>query len=225
MKASENSVKAARLFGLLGMISLLSYAAAVIFAPLAYSGYDSLSQAVSDLSADTAPSRVLWNQLSTLYMPCGIVCCTFCAFAVRGYLNRTLRCGVYLFAVMNWFSAVGYAMFPLPNSGKPEGFQGVMHLVITAAVVALSVVSLVLIIFGGFRKKTLPSLAVFAAVALTAMFVGAVGTGVLPAEYFGIPERFSVFSATGFNAVLGGYLFFGKLEKEAPEPQKGDERK
>ena len=56
MKASENSVKAARLFGLLGMFSLLSYAAAVIFAPLAYSGYDSLSQAVSDLSADTAPS-------------------------------------------------------------------------------------------------------------------------------------------------------------------------
>lgn len=54
MKASENSVKAARLFGLLGMISLLSYAAAVIFAPLAYSGYDSLSQAVSELSADTA---------------------------------------------------------------------------------------------------------------------------------------------------------------------------
>ena len=83
MKASENSVKAARLFGLLGMFSLLSYAAAVIFAPLAYSGYDSLSQAVSDLSADTAPSRVLWNQLSALYMPCGIVCCTFCAFAVR----------------------------------------------------------------------------------------------------------------------------------------------
>ena len=33
MKASENSVKTARLFGLLGMISLLSYAAAVIFAP------------------------------------------------------------------------------------------------------------------------------------------------------------------------------------------------
>lgn len=90
MKASENSVKAARLFGLLGMISLLSYAAAVIFAPLAYSGYDSLSQAVSDLSADTAPSRVLWNQLSALYMPCGIVCCTFCRYELgfRGRLRN-----------------------------------------------------------------------------------------------------------------------------------------
>lgn len=223
MEKSENYAKTVRLFGLLGVVSLLSYAAAVIFAPLAYPGYDWLSQAVSDLSADTAPSLPLWNRLSTLYMPCGIVCLTFCAVAVKGKLNLALRLGICLFAAMNWISAVGYAMFPLPNSGKPEGFQGVMHLVVTAAVVALSVVSLVLIIVGGVRRKTLPSLAVFAAVALAMMFFGAVGTGVLPSEYFGIPERFSVFSATGFNAVLGCYLFFGKLEKTAENESKGAE--
>lgn len=28
-------------------------------------------------------------------------------------------------------------------------------------------------------------------------------------EFFGIPERFSLFAATGFNAVLGIYLFQG----------------
>lgn len=37
--------------GLLGIVSFLSYTAAVVFAPLAYPGYDWLSQAVSDLSA------------------------------------------------------------------------------------------------------------------------------------------------------------------------------
>ena len=31
----------------------------------------------------------------------------------------------------------------------------------------------------------------------------------LPHEYFGITERFSVFAATGFNAVLGVFLFLG----------------
>lgn len=200
-----------RKFGLLGIISLLSYAAAVMFAPLAYPGYDALSQAVSDLSADTAPSRVLWNRLASLYMPCGIVCCTLCAIEAAGNPKRSLRIGVILFAVMNWISAVGYAMFPLPNSGKPEGFQGTMHLVVTAAVVILSIVSLAFIIYGGLSKKTLPSLGIWAAAALGAMFLGAVGTGVLPSEYFGIPERFSVFSASGFNAVLGVYLFRGKL--------------
>jgi len=200
-----------RRFGLLGIISLLSYAAAVIFAPLAYPGYDALSQAVSDLSADTAPSRVLWNQLASLYMPCGIVCCTLCAMESAGNPKRSLRIGIILFAVMNWVSAVGYAMFPLPNSGKPEGFQGTMHLVVTAAVVILSIASLAFIIYGGLSEKTLPSLGIWAAAALGMMLLGAVGTGVLPSEYFGVPERFSVFSASGFNAVMGIYLFMGKL--------------
>jgi len=50
--------------GLLGLLSLLSYTAAVIFAPLAYPGYDWMAQAVSDLSAGNAPSQMLWQQLS-----------------------------------------------------------------------------------------------------------------------------------------------------------------
>lgn len=53
--------------GLLGLISLISYSVAVIFAPLAYPGYNWLTQAVSDLSASAAPSLMLWNQLSSLY--------------------------------------------------------------------------------------------------------------------------------------------------------------
>ena len=39
-----------------------------------------------------------------------------------------------------------------------------------------------------------------AAVALCMMLVGAVGTKLVPAQYFGAVERFSVFAATGFNA-------------------------
>lgn len=55
--------------GLLGVVSFLSYMAAVIFAPLAYPGYDWMAQAVSDLSAANAPSLTLWNQLSVCTMP------------------------------------------------------------------------------------------------------------------------------------------------------------
>lgn len=46
-------------FGLLGVISFLSYTAAVIFSPPAYPGYNRLAQAVSDLSATNAPSLAL----------------------------------------------------------------------------------------------------------------------------------------------------------------------
>lgn len=186
-------------FGILGLISLLSYTAAVVFAPLAYPGYNWLAQAVSDFSADSAPSRTLWNQLSALYMPCGIVCCTMCGLEVSANPNRALRTGVYIFYVMNW----------LPEAGTPGGFQGTMHMVVTAFVVLLSIASLILIILGDRGARS--GLGVWAAATLAMMLLGAIGTGIVPGEYFGIPERFSVFAATGFNAVLGMYLFNGRL--------------
>lgn len=42
------------------------------------------------------------------------------------------------------------------------------------------------------------------------MLVGALGMKIVPAAYFGVVERFSVFAATGFNAALGIHLFCDK---------------
>ena len=195
--------------GLLGLVSLLSYTAAVAFSPLAYPGYVWTQQAVSDLSAANAPSRMLWNQLSSLYNLCGIVSIMMVCVFVQGKLNKTLRLGVNLFAAMNWVSAAGYASFPLTESGYAGAFQDVMHMVVTAGVVGLSILSLVFFIIGGLRKKAYVSLGVLAAVALAIMFAGPVGIGLAPKSLFGVFERFSVFAATGFNAILGIYLFTG----------------
>lgn len=60
--------------GLLGIVAFWSYTAAVVFAPLAYPCYDWMAQAVSDLSASNEPSLRLWNQLSSLYSLCTLVC-------------------------------------------------------------------------------------------------------------------------------------------------------
>ncbi|MCI7692576.1 MAG: DUF998 domain-containing protein [Oscillospiraceae bacterium] len=199
-----------RFCGLLGVISLLSYTAAVIFSPLAYPDYNWLAQAVSDLSADSAPSRILWNQLSSLYGPCGIVSIMAVCVAVEKSRYKLLKIGIYLFAAMEWVSSVGYTMFPLSDAGTPNGFQNVMHLVVTGAVVVLSIASLV-VIFIGTRKNELKILGNLALAAVILMTLGAIGTGAMPKEYFGIPERFSVFAAAGFNAILGIWLFRGKL--------------
>ncbi len=43
--------------GICGLISLLSYTAMVLLSPLKYPGYNWLTMAVSDLSADVAPSQ------------------------------------------------------------------------------------------------------------------------------------------------------------------------
>ena len=193
--------------GLLGILSFLSYATAVVFAPLAYPGYNWMAQAVSDLSAANAPSLALWNQLSALYNACEVVCVTVVCIGMQGQKTKLLRTGIYLFAVMEWISAVGYRMFPLSDSGYAGAFQDVMHMVVTALVVLLSIVSLTVIIIAGAKSKGSRSYGICAAVALAMMLVGALGMKIVPADYFGVVERFSVFAATGFNAALGIHLF------------------
>ena len=58
--------------------------------------------------------------------------------------------------------------------------------------------------------------------ALGMMLVGAVGMKLVPPQYFGVVERFSVFAATGFNAALGIHLF---REENAGETQNDQEEK
>ena len=199
--------------GLIGIVSFLSYTAAVVFAPLAYPGYDWLSQAVSDLSAANAPSLALWNQLTAFYNACEVVCVTVVCIGIQGQKTKLLRTGIYLFAVMEWISAVGYRMFPLSDSGYAGAFQDVMHMAVTVAVVLLSIASLTVIIIAGAKNKDCRSYGICAAVALAMMLVGALGMKIVPSSYFGVVERFSVFAATGFNMALGIHLFCSDTEK------------
>ena len=193
--------------GLLGVIAFLSYTAAVIFSPLAYPGYNWMAQAVSDLSASNAPSLKLWNQLSSLYNVCTLVCAMMVCLGIQGKGNKLLRSGIYLFTIMEWVSAVGFGMFPLSESGYAGTFQDQMHMLSTIIVVLLFIISLALIIISGIKDSYCRTYSIFAAIALVMMIGGAVGINVVPKEYFGVAERLSVFAATGFNAVLGIELY------------------
>lgn len=204
--------------GLLGVIALISYAAAVIFSPLDYPGYNWMKQAVSDLSAENAPSKMLWKQLAALYDKCTLVCLMAVCVFIKGKLNKPLRAGIYLFTWMSWISGIGYAMFPLSDSGNAGSFQDTMHVyAVTPLVVMLSIASLVVVMVGGFRDRRWRYLAIGAAVALAMMFAGAIGSGAVPKAYFGIAERFSVFAAVGFTAFLGLCLFRGFKPHSAEE--------
>lgn len=193
--------------GLLGIVALLSYTVAVVFSPLDYPGYNWMSQAVSDLSASNAPSLGLWNQLSSLYNICTLICAMMVCAGIQGKGSRLLRSGIYLFTAMEWISAVGFSMFPLSDSGYAGTFQDKMHIISTVLVVMLSIVSLVTLIIAGVKTKEYRSFGVFAGIALGMMLVGALGMNIVPKEYFGVVERFSVFAAVGYNAVLGIELF------------------
>ena len=193
--------------GLLGIVALLSYTVAVVFSPFDYPGYNWMAQAVSDLSAANAPSLRLWNQLSSLYNISILICAMMVCAGIQGKGSRLLRSGIYLFTAMEWISAAGFSMFPLSDSGYAGTFQDKMHILSTILVVLLSIVSLVILIIAGVKRKEYRSFGVFAGIALGMMLVGALGMNIVPEEYFGVVERFSVFAAVGYNAVLGIELF------------------
>lgn len=204
--------------GLLGILALLSYLAALIFSPLDFPGYNWMEQAASDLSADSAPSRHLWDQLSALYESGSVVCATCIAIYVseKKISTKVFRIGIYLFTIMNWISKVGYQMFALSDSGKDiAGFQEVMHMVVTVFVVLLSIVSLIMLIVSGVKYMEARGPGIWAAIALAMMFMGPIGMAAFPSEYFGIFERFSTVAAVGYNAVLGAYLFTGFRKAQA----------
>ena len=193
--------------GLLEIVALLSYTVAVVFSPLDYPGYNWMAQAVSDLSAANAPSLRLWNQLSSLYNISILICAMMVCAGIQGKGSRLLRSGIYLFTAMEGISAAGFSMFPLSDSGYAGTFQDKMHILSTILVVLLSIVSLVILIIAGVKRKEYRSFGVFAGIALGMMLVGALGMNIVPEEYFGVVERFSVFAAVGYNAVLGIELF------------------
>lgn len=189
---------------------MLSYTAMVVFSPLAYPGYDWLSMAVSDLSAEGAPSEDLASQLNALFGPCGLVSIMAVCVGVVGCKSKMLKLGIYFFTAMEWACNVGYDLFPWVKDAPASNPQNFMHLLVTVLVVVLSLTSLVLVAIGA-KNEQMRSLSIWAIVCLAAMMIGPIGTALLPKAVFGLFERFSTFSAVLFNAVLGIYLAKGRF--------------
>lgn len=183
-----------------------------------YPGYNWMAQAVSDLTATDAPSRLIASEFTKIHGIFSCVACTLiCIFAKELWKEaseKILRLGLYLFVTMHWISAIGYSLFPLTGSGYDGSFQSFVHVyVITVLVVLLSIVSLILIAVGGFKSGN-KVLAWCAVVAFLMMVFGAAGSAAVPRAYFGIVERFSTYSAVCFTAVIAviAFLKFGNIE-------------
>ena len=82
-----------------------------------YPGYNWMAQAVSDLTATDAPSRLIASEFTKIHGIFSCVACTLiCIFAKEMWKEaseKILRLGLYLFVTMHWISAIGYSLFPL----------------------------------------------------------------------------------------------------------------
>ena len=189
---------------ILGIANAVFYLLHDVIGTMNYPGYKWMEQAVSDLTAEDSPAREIAKIFTGLHGKCSIITCVLLCVMIK-YAKKPLRVGIYLFTAMHVVSNVGYDLFPLTGKGYDGTIQSFMHVyVITAAVVLLSIASLVVIAVGSFKDKR-KKLGILALVFLGCMFFGAAGSGALPKAVFGIVERFSTYSAVVFTAVLGVY--------------------
>jgi len=190
-----------------GVISIIFYLLHDIIGAMNYSGYNWMSQAVSDLTSTDAPSFVVASGFVTVYKILNCLCCALLCILIKNEDKKTLKLGVYLFSIMNFISAIGYALFPLSSAGYDGSLQSFIHVyILTALVVILSIISLVLIAIGSFKSKY-KLLGISAIISLVLMFIGAVGSANVSKDIFGIVERFSTYSAVVFTGILGIFGF------------------
>ena len=190
-----------------GVLSIIFYLLHDIMGANSYPGYNWMSQAVSDLTAVDSPSFVVASGYVTIHKIFSCVCSVLVCILVRNETKKTLRYGIYLYSIMNFISAIGYALFPLSSSGFDGSIQSIIHVyVLTALVVLLSIISLILIAVGSLKGENKHKLlGILAIISLILMFVGAVGSQNVSKDIFGIIERFSTYSAVIFTGILGIY--------------------
>ena len=190
-----------------GILSIIFYLLHDIVGAMNYPGYDWMSQAVSDLTSTDAPSFVVASGFVTVYKILNCLCCALLCILVKNESKKSFKVGIYLFSIMNFISAIGYALFPLSSAGYDGSVQSFIHVyILTALVVLLSIVSLILIAVGSFKSKY-KLLGIFAIISLVLMFIGAVGSANVPKDIFGVIERFSTYSAVIFTGILGIFGF------------------
>lgn len=194
-----------------GIISIIFYLLHDIVGAMNYPGYNWMSQAVSDLTSTDASSFVIASGFVTVYKILNCLCCALLCILIKNENKKSLRLGVYLFSIMNFISAIGYALFPLSSAGYDGSVQSFIHVyVLTALVVLLSIISLILIAVGSFKSKY-KLLGILAIVSLVLMFIGAIGSANVSKEIFGVIERLSAYSVVIFTGILGLYGF-NKME-------------
>jgi hypothetical protein len=101
---------------------------------------------------------------------------------------------------MYLISAIGYQLFPL-SSSETGSFQDTMHMIVTGIVVALMIVSLLMLIVS-FRLLDNKPFHMITNITFGLLLTGAVFTGAMPKEYFGLAERLSVYSVVLYLGVI-----------------------
>ena len=175
---------------ILALLGLVLYFTHVILGNILNQRYNPLKQAVRDLTADGASNVILIRLITFLSGLLFSICLTVLSLKIR-------KKGVIGFTCMQYISTVGYLVFPLSNKGD---YKDIGHLIVTGIVVLLSIISIILVYFD--ERKINKKFSIFSLVILLVMFLGAMFSNILSDSYFGVAERFTVYSVIIYTYIL-----------------------
>jgi hypothetical protein len=126
-----------------GILSSLLYVAMLIFVPMQYEGYNSISQTISELSAIGAPTRSLWVPLGIVYTL--LIAAFGWGIRLSAYDNRRLYISGTLLAIYG-IIGIGWVFAPMHRREVLAAGGGTisdtMHLVMGAVSNLFMIVSM-----------------------------------------------------------------------------------
>ena len=202
-----NSKKLTEISSLFGVIGVFLYFLHVLLGTFFYEGYNPMAQAISDLTASNSPSKNIARPFSFFYGIFTLIFSTSFFAYFKQKINKFVTLGAGFFCSMTIVSFFGYTFFPLSESGYAGTFQDIMHIVVTVAVVLLTIISLILFIIGFFRTQKTKYLGVISLCTFLLLLTGAMLINIFPNELFGMAERINIYSIVVYTGILSFWMY------------------
>ena len=200
---------------------IIAFAAYVIYAMLGnflWEEYNPITTDISSLSAVGAPNQEILRPFLTIYEVCFLTfTITYTFWAFYSNKKKSIKAGAVLLLLMSLISAFGYGLFPLEGDKTQMTFQNLMHILVTAAVVFLSIAGLYFIAAGNFKDAKNKKFGKLLLVLVTIFTIfGATNPIVMGNNLpvLGLTERSAIYSLHFIMGIIGIYESITLLRKK-----------
>lgn len=201
-------------FTILGAVGAIVYVIHVVFGGFLWEGYNHLNQPISDLTATGAPDKFLLSIITLIYGLCSIAFCIFTYLYLKGSITKLAKIGILTFLAMHLVS-ITYGLFPQDLPGAPVTFIGTMHLVVTALIVPLTILSPILIGIGLKGIQEYRKFSIYSIITGAVIFIAGGTTAIFFANklpYFGLIERINIGTLQIWMFIFSLKIFISSLD-------------
>jgi hypothetical protein len=207
-----------------GIISVFSYFMMAVFGRMTAPRHNPLTDYLSELTADGMP----YANITRLFSYTSYVFLIIFALnmSVLSYLKRdkTVCFGFAVLSVAAVVSTVGYGVFPM-TVDYPFTFQNLLHVIITIAVIVITLIAIAVITAGYFKRKQFVNLwkiSLFSSVLFFILNAAHLFAIFARLNELGLIQRLSVYAFYVYILILSWIYSFNRrsLEKYKRAPKR-----